>query len=376
VSAARGRRLPALAATLLALGAAGGCGGKEQAATGSAGAAPKDFAGVVAEDVFAGDRAYRAVQLARQVRLGIGLIRQTFDWSAIERRPGRYDFTSYDAFVADTARRDIALLPVLFDPPAFRARTQAPGAPRATAPPRRAADLARFATALVGRYGPRGSFWRAHPRVPRRPIRAWQVWNEPNLPVYWGGRPDAGAYVALLRVVGTAIHRADPGAEVVSAGLPESRLGVPFARYVRAMFRAGAAGAFDVFAINPYAPGAPGVVLALRRARRLLAELGAGTTPIWVTEIGWASGGPRSSFTFGPQGQARRVAQLVDALERERVPLRLRGFVYFNWRDARPYPGGKDFWGLHTGLLSIDGRRKPGYFAFGGATDGGGEGDK
>jgi hypothetical protein len=42
--------------------------------------------------------------------------------------------------------------------------------------------------------------------------------------------------------------------------------------------------------------------------------------------------------------------------------LKLRGFVYFGWRDGQPY-NGKDFWGLHTGLLNIEGQPKPAYSA-------------
>ena len=58
---------------------------------------------------------------------------------------------------------------------------------RGTYPPRRYTDLGEFAL-LARRYGPGGSFWDRHPRLPRLPVRAWQVWNEPNLPVF--GRRD------------------------------------------------------------------------------------------------------------------------------------------------------------------------------------------
>ena len=47
----------------------------------------------------------------------------------------------------------------------------------------------------------------------------------------------------------------------------------------------------------------------------------------------------------------------------------MRGIVYFNWRDATPYAGGKDFWGLHTGLLRIDGSPKPALAAYSAATE-------
>ena len=39
---------------------------------------------------------------------------------------------------------------------------------------------------LQKRYGPRGSWWQDHPDVPKRPIRTWQIWNEPHLRFQWG----------------------------------------------------------------------------------------------------------------------------------------------------------------------------------------------
>jgi hypothetical protein len=48
-----------------------------------------------------------------------------------------------------------------------------------------------------------------------------------------------------------------------------------------------------------------------------------------------------------------------------RRKLRLRGVVYYSWRDAHPYPPlYKDMWGLHTGLLDVNGNPKPAFGAF------------
>ena len=53
-----------------------------------------------------------------------------------------------------------------------------------------------------------------------------------------------------------------------------------------------------------------------------------------------------------------------------RSALDLKGFVYFDWRDARPYTGGFNFWGLHTGLLKLNGKPKPALKAFSAAANG------
>ena len=325
----------------------------------AAAAVPADFVGVVSEDAFATPGAYRKNTLVAQRSSGVGAIRQTFDWALIERRPKQYDLEFFDEYVADTARAGITVLPILFNPPKFHSSKPRRGAKRGTYPPKRAQSMASFAQVLVLRYGPKGSFWADNPSVPKQPIRAWQIWNEPNLKAYWPSGPNARQYTALLKVVARKIHRLDPQAEVVTAGMPQSRIGVPLKKYVNAMYKAGAASAFDTLAVNPYARDAKGVVRFLNGMRKLMNRHGDRAAGIRATELGWSDTGPPSPFRVGSEMQAQHLGDVVTALAGARNRLRLRGFSYFAWRDAEPYAGGKDFWGLHTGLLDLQGQPKP-----------------
>jgi hypothetical protein len=317
----------------------------------------RTFLGLVAEDAFGKPGAYRRDNLERLRSVGVGLVRQTFDWARIEPAPGRYDLSFYDSYVAELAKRRLRLLPILFNPPPFR--SSAPANPRrGTYPPRRPADMGKFAAVLARRYGRGGGFWDEHPRLPRLAVRSWQVWNEPNLPVYWPSGPDAREYVALLRATARGIRRVDPGAEIVTAGLPDSRLGVPLRDYVAAMYAAGAADAFDVLALNLFGRDARGLVEGIETVREVAAANG-DDPAVWLTELGWATGGPPSDFLVSETRQAELLEETVLALARRRDELRIRGVVYFNWRDSTPYAGGRDFFGLHTGLLRLDGEAKP-----------------
>jgi hypothetical protein len=315
------------------------------------------FLGLVAEDAFGRPGAYRRTNLDRVRATGAGILRQTFDWRRIERAPGRYEFSFYDGYVAALARRRLRVLPILFNVPPFR--SSEPADPRhGTYPPRRPADMGEFGAVLTRRYGPRGSFWRENPGLPRLPVRSWQVWNEPNLPVYWPSGPDAAEYVALLRATARGIRRVDAGAEIVTAGLPDSRLGVPLRDYVAAMYAAGAADAFDVLAVNLFGRDAPGVMEGIETVREVAAASG-DNPAVWVTELGWATGGPPSDFLVSEMRQADLLEQTLLALARRRDEFRIRGVVYFNWRDSTPYAGGRDFFGLHTGLQRLHGQAKP-----------------
>jgi hypothetical protein len=181
--------------------------------------------------------------------------------------------------------------------------------------------------------------------------------------VYWPSGPDAAAYVRLLRATGRAIKRVDPSARIVTAGLADSELGVPLRTYLEGMYEAGAAGTFDVLALNPFARDVRGVLAVVHAARRVSAVHG-DASPIWITEFGWATGGPPSAFRVGEGEQAERIEETLLALARRRRELRLRGIVYFNWRDSVPFRGGGDFFGLHTGLLRRSGSAKPAFDSY------------
>jgi polysaccharide biosynthesis protein PslG len=321
--------------------------------------APTDFVGMVSEDAFASPGSYRQGQLATEASFGVRVLRQTFDWAQIETAPGTYDFSYYDGFVGDAAREGISVLPILFHAPAFRARQSA----NYSYPPTKYEDLGTFGAAVVNRYGSNGSFWNDHPAIPKVPIRAVQIWNEPNLKAYWGGKPDAKQYAALLKAAYKPIKAASGSVEIVTAGMPESRIGVKLKTFIPAMYKAGAKKWFDTLAINPYGHTANAVIKNIKNVRQIMRKAH-DSAKIWATELGWSDSGPSSPQRAGPAGQAKQVGKIVQLMVRNRRSLKIRGFVYFGWRDATPYAGGVDFWGLHTGLLTIDGTPKPAYAAF------------
>ncbi len=324
-----------------------------------AGSHAAGFVGVTSEDAFGVGGGYPERTFAAQRKAGIRLVRQTFNWALIEQAAGTYDFSFQDRFVLAAASKGVAVLPVLFNPPASHAgRTRG----RATPPPKTNASMAAFAAAAVRRYGPNGSLWRENPGKRKLPIRQWQIWNEPSLPVYWGGKPNAKAYVKLLRAASDAIKKLDRRAEVVTAGIPPSVLrgAVSINKYIKQMYKAGGKRAFDTLAVNSYARSAGELHARLAGVRKLMNAAGDRRAKIWITEIGWCDTGPRHRFCVGKARQSKLIKESLRQIKKDRRAMRLRGFVYFSWRDGKPYaPAYKNLWGLHTGLLKLNGKNKP-----------------
>lgn len=262
---------------------------------------PRGFIGITAEDVFAGNANYRTSNLSTQAGIGVGLIRQTFSWRQIETSPGVYNFGVYDGYVGKLAAHGIRVLPVLFQAPSFRSGTTTT---RPEYPPRDPRSMGAFAQAIARRYGPNGTFWAANPGVRKLPITAYQVWNEPLLPVYWRNHPSARSYVRMVKAVSRAVHRVHRRAEIVSAGLPPSTLrgAVPLKRYIAQLYRARIGRYISSLAINSYARNSRELGGLLRSIRRLMNRRGGRRDSIWITELGWATSGPRSRFNVGQSG--------------------------------------------------------------------------
>jgi hypothetical protein len=324
--------------------------------------APASFFGVVAAETFWKPPGGLPGMLEEFDRLGVGTLRQKVEWARIEPTPGRFDFSGYDPGVGELARRGVRILPILFNPPKWA--SSAPAGAGGVYPPRSNAEFASFARAVVARYGPSGSFWAQHPEIPPLPIRAWQVWNEPNLPGFWRSGPDPAAYAAMLEQTSAAIRGVDPDAEVVTAGLSSGRSAVPIPAFVRGLYRAGAGGSFDVLAIHPYAHTVLGSYRILAQARRTLDSQGDDQIPLWATEVGWATAGPPAAYSASERGQARLITRLLATLVAQSRRLKLIGVVYYQWKDTPADPAGRESWGSYTGLRTREGRAKPAFVAF------------
>jgi arabinogalactan endo-1,4-beta-galactosidase len=302
--------------------------------------------------------------MTTMVSTGVESVRAAFNWAAAQPTAGgAYDFAQSDAIVTAAAQRGLTVLPVVMYTPNWDARSDNPAGtiqiPRDTAP------YAAYVSALVKRYGPKGTFWSANPSLPKRAIRMWQIWNEPNFTYYWPTRPFAPSYVALLKAAHTAVHRADPGAKVVLAGMPNDAW-----KYLAQIYKVKGAGkAFDIASVHPYTVKPPNVILFLQKMRQVMSRNGNGGKPLIVTEMGWNNSiGHRPSDTDCCQSttarQAQKIKQILPLLAKDRKALKLQAFYYYTWASQGVVGGPSDTW---AGLFQIRGSRlvaKPAYGAF------------
>lgn len=325
---------------------------------------PHGFVGVVADGPVAAPGFDPRSEARTMVRTGVESVRIVVHWSdaqpyrrmedvpAAERHAYRSiggvptTFARVDPLVRAAARRRLRVLPVVTTAPGWAAKH--PG--QFASPPAGTAPYATFARALVERYGPRGRFWRENRRLPQRPIRAWQVWNEPNLRSSWLEPDWPRPYARLLAAARRAIKGVDRRARVVLAGLPNHSWSS-----LAALYRVGRVrGLFDEVALHPYTREVPGLITILRRVRLVMRRNGDRRKPISLTEYGWTSArGKTDGFgiELTERGQARAAARSLRLLARHRRRLGLRGVYWYNWA-GREVPGGSLFG--YSGLRRVE----------------------
>jgi len=277
-------------------------------------------------------------QLSAMVSSGVESIRLPVYWGELQpRRSGPIQFGHLDQVVALCAARRLTIMMTVLGAPGWDG---VPG-PGLFSTPQAPGPYASFIVALIHRYGPHGTFWRRH--SPKVPVRMWQIWNEPNITGYWPQQPFEKRYVALLRASHAAIKRADPGATVVLAGMPNASW-----YYLNGIYRAGGRGLFDEVAIHPYTAAPKGVITILSYVRRVMNQHHDRRVPMVATEIGWPGGLGVVHQTYGiattQAGQASKWRALVPMLLRRRRALGLSAFYYYDWASTDDPQGDAFAW--------------------------------
>ena len=325
-------------------------------------ATPSGFFGVMVNGVLDAPSVDLDAESANMRRSGVESERFEIAWDLVEPQQGQFDFGATDRKVAAAARNGIDVLGLVVRSPNWAAST--PGQP--FSPPRDPAAYAAFLRTLIGRYGPRGSFWSANPSIPRHPIRRWQIWNEPNIAINFVGvaswpRP----YATLLRAAYRAVHGADPGARVVMAGLANFSW-----RDLARAYRAGVKGSFDVAAVHPFSGRASNSVKITRLNRDVMNRNGDARKPIWLTELTWSSAKGRKTpltqnWETTESGQAQRLRQAYTLYVRARRSLRLGRIFWYTWATVdRNSINSFDYSGLRTLLPDGQLADKPALAAF------------
>lgn len=264
------------------------------------------------------ETARRDMQLIRDA--GFTWVKQHVSWRDVEgAAKGHYDWYFTDRIVADAEQLGLNVLFRLDHEPVWTIISK--GTNSNNGPPENPQDFGDFCHVLADRY--------------QGQVRAYQVWNEPNLAREWGGGvPDPAGYVELLRVCYIGIKTADPAALVISAGLSPTGNGppeaMPDADYLAGMYEAGAAPYFDLLGVHApgflYPPEISPEEVARKHdghrffcfrhvedMREIMVRYGDGDKQVAVLEMGWTSDPVHPNYAWFAVTEEQKADYLVRA---------------------------------------------------------------
>lgn len=243
-------------------------------------------------------------------------VRIDIDWSVVEAKPGKMNWTLVDEIVDEASAHGIAALGLISYTPAWALGSTVGYPTRSHYRPSNMFDYANFVRSAVQRYAPRG-------------VQTWEIWNEPNSGAFWPPRPDPDEYGRLFRVAAQAVRGVDPKATVLIGGLSPQydgpQLDMTPVVFLEQLYRNGAAQLADGVAAHPYSypsmpldPNgqSPGGFTDLPKLNALMDSHGDGGKKIWITEFGAPTGNAPNAVSEDKQSaillQARQQVQRWD----------------------------------------------------------------
>jgi hypothetical protein len=322
--------------------------------------------------------------------LGATWIRVDFRWPAIQpNNPNQYKWGSYDRVVRQATAHGLKILAVLDYTPSWAREPRC--AALATSEkaaqkcnPRSSADFARFVRTTALRYK-------------HKDIRAWEIWNEPNLSGYWktaqSGNTvfvDPQRYANLANAAAAQIRRNDPDSVIITGGLaplfePQQSKGMRQSDYLAEVLPHLKSHLFDGVGIHPYTwpvlPGKAAVYNAFYTVnngkpaynlRTIMAAAGWGNKQVWGTEYGASTTGLRSPTQ--PPSAINRPDHVTEATQAKIIQQGIEdwytkpnvGPLFVHADSDRWLPKEKNEGGF--GLQRSNGTKKPAYRAFQTAT--------
>ncbi len=212
------------------------------------------------------------------------------DWRMVEAQPGAFNWSFTDAVYAASRARGIRPVFTLLYAPRWATGVDCGTDLRECRyPPDAAHDAAWAAFAR-----------RVAERYPE--LAAIQVWNEPNIPLFWKGGINPERYTELLSVAHDAVKGVAPQIPVLGGALAnDATQGMLDRVFLERMYAAGARGHMDGISLHPYPADIDlwlffRTITGLRHVRDAHDD---SATRLWFTETGLSTTG--GWFTYNDQ---------------------------------------------------------------------------
>jgi hypothetical protein len=285
-------------------------------------------------------------------RTGVDLLRISFGWDAIEAEKDKMTWLFWDEYVKTAVEEyGITLIPYVCYTPRWNSSGAGDNAYYWDYPPVDFEEFGQFMKALVGRY--------------KKWIHSWEIWNEPDISIYWRGT--AEEFSRLVKIGSQAVREADPNALVVLGGIAYNPA------FIQELFRDHGVSPFvDVVNIhNYYETWSPNPVERIRdyiqEVRDVVNRYG-NRQPMWMAEVGYSTfrqgGHVSSEYNATYEYEHTPAYQAVDLVRRLSLVLSTGMCSAIAWYEIKDLPPsdeviGDEYNNRYLGIARIDHSPKP-----------------
>ena len=267
-------------------------------------------------------------------RIGIDWVRDRISWNHVQPKKQEWDWSRYDPSQNIQSESDLEILQVFQDSAIWASeKTSGDHSFRSRFAPEDSFAYYEFAKTAANRFS--------------KQVKAWEVWNEFDVPVFFLGTPDD--YARILKPAYIGIKRGNPDAAVLhgsvtfASGLlywgDKAYHDTEGIRFVEKVFENGGGEYFDIFNVHHYGPP-QGAVGKIRICRELMHQYGY-DKPIWLTEMG-----STSTEKMGPTPDTLEHDQACYLVKAYTIALSegVERFFYFSFPSFVEH--GTSFWGI------------------------------
>ncbi len=302
------------------------------------------------------------------VSLGIGWVRVDLAWSSVQpNEKGEYLWNKFDKIVNFANERGIKVLPIITYTPHWARSGACKWTNRCA--PNDPGEFGEFAGIAAKRYAPNG-------------VHTWEIWNEPNLGLFWKPNADPEYYGKILKEAYEAIHAVDASAIVITGGLaPTNTGGISMSprEFIERLYESGVKEYFDAVGFHPYSfplsPSQYNKTSAWSQMsdtewsiRSIMLANEDASKKIWLTEYGAPTGGPGSVASKPARYVWDVPDHVTEGYQSEIFEDAFGKLKTYDWNGPMFWYSYKDLGTAENdkenffGIIRFDGSKKPVYF--------------
>jgi hypothetical protein len=312
----------------------------------------------------------RDAALQDAVALHAGWIRIDLPWMHIQPESStQWLWERYDPTVRAARAKGLDILFVVSHAPPWARDSSCRNA--VNCPPASVSSYSTFIGAAAAHYAPMG-------------VHAFEIWNEPNLSVFWQN-PDPARFGSLVASAADAVHRSDPKGIAIIGGLAAAAPGSPVVdqiAFLSGVCATGACAKADGLGYHPYtfpvkaslrpSWATPWTRISVNSPslRSVLAASGRADMPIWVTEFGAPTEGPGRESDGSPEradaptdhvSESVQAALAADVIRTAAADQNIAAVFWYQQQDNPENGSSRE---AFFGLRRADGSAKPAFSAF------------